>query len=428
MPTYGWNLGNTLEPPSGEGTWNNPPVSQAMINAIADSGFNTIRIPVAWNSHANQTAPYTINSAWMARVKQVVDWSLAADLTVVINTHWDNGWFENSNFNTFNSVINAKVSSHWTQISNAFAGYDERLLFAVANEPAVDTAAEMSTLASYYQTFVNAVRATGGSNTSRWLVVQGPTTDIDLTDSLMNTLPSDPTADRLAVEVHYYSPYQFTLMTADQPWGNQFYFWGEDYHSTTLPEHNPTWGEEDYLIAQLQKMHTKFVSQGVPVILGEFGAIKRANNSELSSDPNDLALHLASRTYFHQQVTDIANSMGIAPIYWDNGVSSEFSLFDRNSTAVIDPDMVSALTGGGFSPGDFDKDGDVDGADFLMWQLGELTVPLSQFDLAAWEEHYGTPPPLSAASTSVPEPTGLAVAWLATVLSASFRSRASVPR
>ncbi len=99
-----------------------------------------------------------------------------------------------------------------------------------------DTAAEMSTLMTYYQTFVNAVRATGGSNTSRWLRLQGPNTNIDLTDQLMNTLPTDPTPDRLAVEVHYYDPWQFCGLGQDESWGNMAYFWGQDRHSSTMPD------------------------------------------------------------------------------------------------------------------------------------------------------------------------------------------------
>ena len=154
-PTYGWNLGNTLEPPCGEGCWA-PAATQAMINAVADAGFNSIRIPVAWDSHANQTT-HVIDPTWLKRVKQVVDWSFAADLTVVINTHWDGGWLENNIGDTVNPTINAKMNAYWTQIANTFASYDERLLFAAANEPNADTAAEMSTLLAYEQTFVNAV-------------------------------------------------------------------------------------------------------------------------------------------------------------------------------------------------------------------------------------------------------------------------------
>lgn len=412
-PAYGWNLGNTLEPPCGEGCWS-PATTQALINEVAAAGFNTIRIPVAWDSHASQTAPYTIDASWLNRVKQVVDWSLAADLTVVINTHWDGGWLESNVGTTVNPIINAKMNSYWTQIANNFAGYDERLLFAAANEPNInydelDNAAQMSTLTSYYQTFVNAVRGTGGSNTSRWLVVQGPNTDINLTDSLMNTLPSDPTEGRLAVEVHYYDPFQFTLMSNDEWWGNQFYFWGDDYNSGTLPTRNATHSEEAHLIAQLQKMHTKFVSQGVPVILGEFGAMNRSGNPELTGA--NLDLHLASRLYYHQLVVDTANSLGIAPFYWDNGWTgfNGFGIFNRDSATVFDQNTVYALTGGPGQPGDFNGDGEVDGRDFLIWQRNP-----SVGNLADWQANYGQS--TLSASTAVPEPSACVYICLAALL------------
>ncbi len=118
-PTYGWNLGNTLEPPCGEGCWA-PAATRALINKVADSGFNSIRIPVAWDSHANQST-YQISSTWLNRVKQVVDWSLDAGLTVVVNTHWDGGWLENNIGTTVNPTINAKMDSYWTHFSNTFA-------------------------------------------------------------------------------------------------------------------------------------------------------------------------------------------------------------------------------------------------------------------------------------------------------------------
>ena len=117
-PTYGWNLGNTLEPPSGEGTWA-PAATQTLINQVAASGFNTIRIPIAWNSHANQTT-YQIDPAWMARVKQVVDWCYAANLTVVINSHWDNGWLDGKLDGNVDADVNARMQSYWTQIANTF--------------------------------------------------------------------------------------------------------------------------------------------------------------------------------------------------------------------------------------------------------------------------------------------------------------------
>jgi aryl-phospho-beta-D-glucosidase BglC (GH1 family) len=381
-----------------------------MINSVAAAGFNTIRIPVAWNSHASQTAPYTINPFWMNRVKEVVDWSLDAGLTVVINSHWDGGWFESNIGTTVNPTINAKMNSYWTQIANNFAGYDERLLFAAANEPNIrddelDNVAQMSTLTSYYQTFVNAVRGTGGSNTSRWLVVQGPNTDIDMTDSLMNTLPSDPTENRLAVEVHYYDPFQFSLMLNDEWWGNQFYFWGDDHNSATLPTRNATHSEEDHLVVQLQKMNTKFVSQGIPVILGEFSATNRTGNSELTGD--DLDLHLASRLYYHELIVDTANSMGIAALYWDNGWTglNGSGIFNRDSATVFDQDTVDALTGGPGLPGDFNGDGAVDAADYAAWR--KTTEPADGYD--TWLANFGLPGAMGAGSRSpaVPEPCSL---------------------
>lgn len=344
-PTYGWNIGNTMEPPSGEGTWNNPPVTQAVISAIADAGFNTIRIPVAWDSHANPST-YEIDPAWLARVQEVVDWCLAENLHVIVNSHWDNGWFDNNGFRRFDSNLNDKFAAYWTQIANTFVNHDSRLLLCAANEPDADTQKKTDVLLQYYQTFVNAVRATGGQNTSRWLILPGPFTNIDSTFDYMNSLPTDPTPGRLMIDVHYYDPFNFALMTEDATWGNMFYFWGQGYHHSTRTDRNPTWGEEDWLLDQFGKMNTKFVSQGVPVLVGEFGAIQRTGYADLSGE--DFDLHLAARTYFNKQIVDTANSLGLLPVYWDNGDpgTNGFALIDRNTATVIDPDGVASLTGG----------------------------------------------------------------------------------
>ncbi len=344
-PTYGWNLGNTLEPPSGEGTWNNPPVTQELINAVAAAGFNAVRIPVALDSHANQ-ATYAIDPDWLARVKEVVDYCYAANLHVLINCHWDNGWLENNIGNSVDSTINAKQYAYWTQVANVFINYDDRLLFAGCNEPNADTAAKMATLLVYEQTFVDAVRATGGSNSTRWLVVQGPNTDIDKTYELMNELPVDSTVGRLMVEVHYYTPWQFCGLTEDVSWGDMFYFWGQDYHSDTLPSRNCTWGEEDFADQRFQMMADKFVSQGIPVLLGEFGSTRRTSSSYSDLTGDDEDLHLASRTYFNKYILDSATSRGIHCFYWDNGALDGGGLLNRYTNAVMDQDNVRALTGG----------------------------------------------------------------------------------
>ncbi len=341
-PTYGWNLGNTLEPPSGEGTWG-PAATKALINSVADAGFNTVRIPVAWHSHADPVT-HKIDPAWMARVKQVVDWCYQRKLYVIINSHWDTGWLEHSSFAAVDPLINAKQKAYWTQIAKAFKNYNNRLLFAGANEPDVKTAAQMSVLLAYEQTFVKAVRATGGKNKTRWLVVQGPGTDIERTVALMNKLPKDPTRGRLVVEVHYYSPYQYTLMNEDADWGKMAYFWGRGYTHPTRTDRNATWADEAYIDQQFRALASKFVKKGVPVLLGEFQSFKRLNRSDLTGA--DFQRHVAARTYFHKYVVDAANARGIKPVYWD--IAGQ--MFDWKTGKVTDRDNLRVLTGGAALP------------------------------------------------------------------------------
>ncbi|MBO9729767.1 MAG: cellulase family glycosylhydrolase [Chitinophaga sp.] len=330
----GWNLGNTLEAICGENAWGNPNTSQALINAVKAAGFNTIRIPVAWDCH---TSNGVIDANWMARVKTVVDYCINSNLYVIINIHWDGGWLENNCTTSAQSAVNAKQQNYWTQIANYFKNYNERLLFASANEPAVSDATGMSVLLSYHQTFVNAVRATGGNNSSRCLVIQGPATNPDYTYNLMNTLPTDPASNRLMVEVHYYAPWQFCGLTSDESWGKMFFYWGNGYHSTIQPDRNSTWGEESEVERLLGLMKTKYIDNGIPVIIGEFAAVKRSN-------PTDLSLHLASREYFHRYVSSSAKSKGIIPIYWDAGVAG--GVFDRSTATVSDQGVVNAIMQG----------------------------------------------------------------------------------
>lgn len=341
-PTYGWNLGNTLEPPGGEGTWG-PKATEKLIDAVAKSGFNTVRLPCAWDSHANP-ATHKIDPAWMARVKQVVDWCVARKLHVVLNDHWDGGWLENHIGDKVDPVIDAKMKSYWKQIATTFRDYDDTLLFAGANEPNADTAKKVATLVHYYESFIAAVRATGGKNTTRWLVIQGPNTNIDLTDKLLTKLPKDPTPKRLVVEVHYYEPYQWSLMNADASWGKMFYFWGKGYHQPKRPDRNASWGEEAAMKAGFQKMADRFVKKGIPVIVGEFQAIKRTGYADLKGA--DFDLHVASRTYFHKTLVDLANSYGLRPIYWD--IAGQ--MFDWTTGKITDPANQRVLVGGAALP------------------------------------------------------------------------------
>ena len=198
----------------------------------------------------------------------------------------------------------------------------------------------MSVLLSYHQTFVDAVRSTGGKNAYRVLVVQGPSTDIATTNILMNQLPTDKLPNKMMAEIHYYTPYNFTGLTQDQSWGNQFYYWGNGFHSTTDLAHNPTWGEEAETDRLFKLMKTQFIDNNIPVVMGEFGAMRRDN---LKGDT--LKLHLASRAYFLKYVTKQAIANGLLPFYWDNGGLDNLAsgIFDRRNNIVFDQQSLDAI-------------------------------------------------------------------------------------
>lgn len=338
----GWNAGNSLEAVGGETAWGNPPITPELIELVKKSGFNAIRIPASWDQYADpETAE--IDEEWLDRVREVVQHAIDADLAVILNIHWDGGWLENNVTPEKQDENNAKQRAYWQQIATHFRDFDERLLFAGTNEPNVDDAEQMAVLDSYHQTFVDAVRCTGGKNAYRVLIVQGPSTDIEKTERLWNGMPNDTVPGRLMAEVHFYTPYNFALMAKDEDWGNQFYYWGAGNHSSTDTEHNPTWGEEKALDELFVKMKHKFVDHGIPVIIGEYGAIRRDG---LSGEA--LERHLESRAYYLEYVTRQSLANGLLPFYWDNGVlgDSGFGIFDRRKETVFDRQALDALLKG----------------------------------------------------------------------------------
>jgi len=331
----GLNIGNTLEATGGETAWGNPLITNDLIKAIKQNGFNAIRLPCAWDSHANQTTAQ-INADWLARVKQVVQYCVDNNMYVIVNIHWDGGWLETNCTTDKQAATNAKQKAYWEQIATTLRGFDEHVLFASANEPNVSDATQMSVLLSYHQTFINAVRSSGGKNAYRVLIVQGPSTDITLTNTLMTKMPTDKVSNKMMAEVHYYTPWNFCGMTADANYGNMFYYWGANNHSTTDTAHNPTWGEESTVDANLALMKQQFSDKGIPVIVGEFGAITRTN---LTGDA--LKLHLASRAYFFKYVTKQSIANGFLPFFWDTG-----GLINRNDYTVSDQLALDGLIQG----------------------------------------------------------------------------------
>ncbi len=326
----GINLGNTLEvvtnvtPPastSQETGWGNPPANQAIFNAYKAAGFQSVRIPVAWSEYAD--ANDNVSSAWMARVKQVVDYARNSGLYVIINIHWDGGWMNHTTYDQ-QAAINAKLATFWTQIATIFKDYDDHLLFAGTNEveqantSGAPTAEYCAVQNSFNQTFVNAVRATGGGNATRYLVVQGYVTNIDYAVGCNTKIPADTASSRIAMEVHYYDPYDFTLNANSTIWQ-----WGS---SATDPSATETWANESWADAEFQKMKTNFIDKGVPVIVGEYGAYLKPQYPGMSTYRKAWIQYITTSMYQH----------GLVPMWWDTG-----ELFDRSTGAQKNTDTIA---------------------------------------------------------------------------------------
>ncbi|AXY78570.1 glycoside hydrolase family 5 protein [Paraflavitalea soli] len=335
----GWNIGNTMEATGGETSWGNPLITESYVKFVKQSGFTAIRLPCAWDLHVDNKATAHIDPNWLNRVKEVVGYCVNNGLYVMLNIHWDGGWLENNISKPKQDSVNAKQQALWEQIATAMRDFDEHLMFASANEPNADNAEKMAVLASYHETFVAAVRATGGRNSHRVLIVQGPNTNPGLTYDLMNTLPKDPASNRLMVEVHNYTPAQFCFLNEDVSWGKMVYYWGKGNHSTIEPDRNPTYGEEDAIIADYDKVKQKFIDKGIPVIMGEYGAYRRDGSAHV---PKELALHNASVDYWITFVTKEALAHGIKPFWWDTG-----GALDRRNNTVKDQRTIDALLAGG---------------------------------------------------------------------------------
>jgi aryl-phospho-beta-D-glucosidase BglC (GH1 family) len=329
--TTGWNLGNSLESLPGETGFGNPLVTQQLIDSVKHAGFNVVRIPCSWDIHADQTT-HQIDPVWMARVKQVVDFAINDGMFVVLNIHWDGGWLQDHPVFASQTAVNVKQQAYWTQIANTFKTYDQHLLFAGTNEVHADfgtpSAENITVQQSYNQTFVNAVRATGGNNASRTLVVQTYNTNMQHGLTFFS-LPTDTIANRLIVETHYYDPFDFTLNLS-----GSCLFWGAPFPAQSAC----TWAYEPYVTDLYSQVRAKWVDQGIPVIIGEYGVATRPN------------LSLDARQYWLQTINQTAASNGIKTFYWDNGVlpsqTNGFALFDRNTGAVTDQGALDAVLRG----------------------------------------------------------------------------------
>ncbi len=357
----GWNLGNTLEAGDTKNMWANAGVgaetawqsnktTQELIDAVKAAGFKSVRIPCSWvMGHITDKDKCTIDPDWIKRVKEVVDYCIKDGLYVIINDHWDGGWIQREGL-TADTDIKAtkdKFSKIWTQIANSFNSYDEHLIFAGLNEPGVGnddlTLVEVPEIAArvaeYEQVFIDAVRATGGNNANRVLVVQGPNTNIDqfVANNYMAKI-KDTAENRLMVEVHFYDPYVFTDMSEDQSWGKYCLYWGKN--NTNGSEEGRTSDakyNEDYVEAQMAKMKTNFFDKGYPVLIGEFGANQR---KAIGTD----AVHDNSVKDYYKAVVSSAIKNGCVPMAWDtNAGLPSMTIFKRSNASVSNANVLESI-------------------------------------------------------------------------------------
>lgn len=349
----GWNLGNQLESVTDnvpeETNWGNPVITEKLIQSVKAAGFKSIRISVSYFAKIDDDKDYTIDSKWLDRVQEVVDYCIKNDLYAVINIHGDGyntidgSWLLCNGKNQ--TEIKKKYKKVWKQIAERFKNYDEHLLFESMNEEFDGSYSEPNkeyyqNINDYNQIFVDTVRKTGDNNTKRWLIIPGWNTNIDYTAGDYGfKLPTDQYRDksidkeeqRIMISVHYYSPWDFCggencVITQ---WGNE----ADD------PSKTSTTCDETYMKNQLNLMKTTFADKGYPVFIGEYGSIdKTSYDSE-----NEYY-----RAYFARKLCQLSRKNGCIPMYWDNGYNGVhgFGLFDRTTCEVTQPVIIDAIMEG----------------------------------------------------------------------------------
>nr|AGS53979.1 glycoside hydrolase family 5 [uncultured bacterium contig00288] len=324
-----------------ETVWSNPVTTKANIDAIKAAGFNAIRIPVSWTKAASGPPDWTIREDWMERVAEVVDYAVANDMYIMLNIHHDeyHGHGTNRDFLRFDGTedeIAASLDCYrklWEQIADRFKNYDEKLMFEGLNEPRVigsaqewsgGTRAQREILNRYYPIFVEVVRNSGGNNGKRFLIINTYAASASAAAVNGLVLPEDSATDKLIVTIHAYAPYTFCY----DP-GNG----GTSKWSATSS------ADRRGVTDALQPAYDRFVSKGIPVIIGEFGAVHKDNT--------------AARAAWAEYYVNYANSKGFRCFIWDNGVTTVayagaelFGYFNRRTNQFDFSEIVDALMRG----------------------------------------------------------------------------------
>lgn len=344
----GWNLGNQLEASSGglpsETCWGNPEITKELIDTVKAQGFKTVRIPVSYLDMIGDGPDYKIDTDWLDRVQEVVDYVVDNDMFAIVNMHGDgyytvdHSWLLCAEDDDKQTEIKDKYGKVWTQIADRFKDYDQHLIFESMNEEFNNDYGKPDEKAydninAYNQIFVDSVRATGSNNEKRWLLLPGWNTNIEYTagDDYNFKIPTDngckADGKRIMISVHYYDPFNFTIdenKTAKTQWGKY------------AVKNYDNWGQEDYVDSQMALLNEKFVSQGYPVVIGEFGA---QDKTEKFADYNEF------RRYWAEYLIKAAKKNGVVCVYWDNGCNGNkgFGIINRFDYTITQPDLIAGM-------------------------------------------------------------------------------------
>jgi len=356
----GINIGNTMEArivcdPGDSGcenwvnsmetletSWGSPRITNDIVKGYADAGLKTVRIPVAWSNRMegdNAGGTYTINSALMNRVEQIVNYVLDNGMYAIVNIHWDGGWWKN--FPADSAECMRKYKKIWTQISEKFKDYSGYLVFESLNEEGVwdniEQARAYGILNAINKEFTNLIRTSGGNNENRHLLIAGYATNIDKTIDPLFKMPTD-SKNRQAVSVHYYDPFGFTHIDRDGDWTPYLATWG-------------TQVDIDALNDEMDKMKTSFVDKGIPVIIGEYGFASKLNEGRgrTQAQVRNYTLKVAEAIY----------TRDMCPVLWDvqlnpdNGEVIYYYNRKSNPPAFADQQLVEGIkeiTGNNVTP------------------------------------------------------------------------------
>ncbi|MBV5281349.1 MAG: cellulase family glycosylhydrolase [Paludibacter sp.] len=358
----GINIWNTMEVPGGETGWGNPLITQNLIHVLKGAGFNAIRIPCGYwaQGHMNKTTG-EIDATWLNRIKEVVQYCVNDGMYVEINRHHDG----NDDFHLTGAKLDSAKAIHkaiWEQVATKLRDFDEHVMFASYNEPVANDLPTATVLHDCHQIFIDAVRSTGGKNAYRTLVLQAPSTSLDLMNYFapggIPGMPVDKVPDKLMLEFHWYAPVNFCILKGgDASYAKEWRYWGANFHSTTDPLHNSVAGsEEDYVEKSMQWAKKNYVDKGIPVFIGEFGAENHAApytewddvlkvnvyHPQLLGHPADSILSLRSKAHFFRVIAQKARENKVSTFLWAG-------IIDRGKETIGDQrDLDSLRAGAGY--------------------------------------------------------------------------------